>query len=137
VYKLLPYYQKVFPLDKETSRFIIQKHAFNDEWQLTEIYNYIYRKTIHSFSTDKENYVRDHIIAYTLDILQQKLKEKDKKILNFEEKSFFKKNVGINDIKFAFPHLSPSPLIVPCTCLTPAKTAANELVTAFPVSLCA
>ena len=34
-------------------------------------------------------------------------------ISNLEEKSFFKKNVGINDIKFAFPHLSPSPLIVP------------------------
>ena len=30
-----------------------------------------------------------------------------------DEKSFFKKNVGINDIKLALPHLSPRPLIVP------------------------
>ena len=30
-----------------------------------------------------------------------------------DEKSFFKKKVGINDIKFALPHLSPKPLIVP------------------------
>ena len=34
-------------------------------------------------------------------------------ISNWDEKSFFKKNVGINDIKFAFPHLSPNPFIVP------------------------
>ena len=34
-------------------------------------------------------------------------------ISNLEEKSSFKKNVGINDIKLAFPHLSPRPLIVP------------------------
>ena len=27
--------------------------------------------------------------------------------------SFFNINVGIKDIKFAFPHLSPNPLIVP------------------------
>ena len=58
-------------------------------------------------------------------------------ISNFLEKSFFKKKVGIYDIKFALPHLSPSPFIVPCTCLTPAKTAAKEFATAFPVSLCA
>ena len=30
-----------------------------------------------------------------------------------DKKSFFKKKVGISDIKFAFPHLSPSPFIVP------------------------
>jgi len=43
--------------------------------------------------------------------------------------------VGIKDIKFALPHLSPSPLMVPCTCLTPADTATKELATALPVSL--
>ena len=32
---------------------------------------------------------------------------------NFDAKSFFKKNVGINDIKLALPHLSPKPLMVP------------------------
>ena len=26
----------------------------------------------------------------------------------------------IKDIRLAFPHLSPNPFIVPCTCLTPA-----------------
>ena len=41
------------------------------------------------------------------------------------------------DIKFALPHLSPRPLIVPWTCLAPAKIAVRELLTAFSVSLCA
>ena len=41
--------------------------------------------------------------------------------------------MGITDIKFALPHLSPKPLIVPCTCLTPALIAVKELATA-PVS---
>ena len=40
--------------------------------------------------------------------------------LNFSLKSFLRNNVGIKDIRFAFPHLSPSPFIVPCICLTPA-----------------
>jgi len=52
-------------------------------------------------------------------------------------KKIFKTKDGINEIKFAFPHLSPSPLIVPCTCRTPAKTAVKEFATAFSVSLCA
>ena len=34
-------------------------------------------------------------------------------ILNLFEKSFFKQKVGIKDIRFALPHLSPNPLIVP------------------------
>ena len=58
-------------------------------------------------------------------------------ISNCDEKSFFKKKVGINDIKFALPHLSPKPLIVPWICLTPDTTAAKEFATALPVSLCA
>jgi len=32
IYKLIPYYQKVFPQDREKSRFIIEKHAFAGEW---------------------------------------------------------------------------------------------------------
>ena len=32
---------------------------------------------------------------------------------DLSEKDFFKIIDGIKDIKFAFPHLSPSPLIVP------------------------
>ena len=51
------------------------------------------------------------------------------------DKDFFKANVGMIDIKLALPHLSPKPLIVPCTCLTPAWIAASELATAFSVSL--
>ena len=40
----------------------------------------------------------------------------------------------MRDIKFALPHLSPSPLRVPWTCRTPALTAAIEFATALPVS---
>ena len=58
-------------------------------------------------------------------------------ISKFSEKGFFKNIDGIKDIKFAFPHLSPSPLMVPWTWRTPAKTAVKELPTAFSVSLCA
>ena len=32
----------------------------------------------------------------------------------------FNNSVGIIETKLALPHLSPKPLIVPCTCLTPA-----------------
>ena len=41
---------KVFPEDIETSRFVIQKHPFDGEWQLTEIYDQIYRRTIYPLS---------------------------------------------------------------------------------------
>ena len=41
----------------------------------------------------------------------------------------------MTETKFAFPHRSPRPLIVPWTCRTPALTAAKELATAFSVSL--
>ena len=58
-------------------------------------------------------------------------------ISNFFEKDSFRTNVGITDIKFALPHLSPKPLIVPWICLTPDSTAAKEFATALPVSLCA
>ena len=54
-----------------------------------------------------------------------------------KRQSFLKKKVGIRDIRLAFPHLSPKPFIVPCTCLTPAWTATKLLATAFSVSLCA
>ena len=54
---------------------------------------------------------------------------------NFSLKSFFRNKDGIKDIKFALPHLSPSPLMVPWICLTPAWTAAKLFATAFSVSL--
>src|SRR3990167_1875724 len=48
----------------------------------------------------------------------------------------FKTRLGINEHKFALPHLSPSPFIVPWTCRTPALTAARVLATASSQSLC-
>ena len=48
----------------------------------------------------------------------------------------FKIIEGITETKLALPHLSPSPFIVPWTCLTPALTAARELATARDVVLC-
>ena len=51
------------------------------------------------------------------------------------EYSFLSNNVGIIDIKLAFPHLSPNPFIVPWRCLAPASIAAKLLATAFSVSL--
>ena len=44
-------------------------------------------------------------------------------------------SVGIIDTRLALPHLSPRPFKVPWICLAPAKTAASEFATAFPVSL--
>ena len=58
-------------------------------------------------------------------------------ISNLSDNSFLRWNVGIIDIKFALPHLSPKPFIVPWICLAPDNTAAIELATALPVSLCA
>ena len=54
---------------------------------------------------------------------------------NLSLKVFLRHKFGIIDIKFALPHLSPNPFIVPCICLTPHSTAAKELATAFSVSL--
>src|SRR3972149_1882890 len=67
-----------------------------------------------------------------LDISVSFLRSELSKHLNL----FFKTRLGINEHKFALPHLSPSPLIVPCTCLTPALTAARVLATASSQSLC-
>ena len=58
-------------------------------------------------------------------------------ISNLSDNYFLRWNVGIIDIRFALPHLSPKPFIVPCICLAPDKTAAIEFATALPVSLCA
>merc|ERR1711964_865272 len=91
VYKLIPYYQRIYPQNNphESSRFIIQKHPFSGEWQLTEIYNYIYRKTIHSFSKEEENPMREQIIAQVLVTLQKMLAEKDHTISNIQQKLKF------------------------------------------------
>ena len=51
-------------------------------------------------------------------------------------KPIFSTRFGISEIMLALPQRSPSPLIVPCTWRTPARTAASVLATAFSVSLC-
>ncbi len=43
--------------------------------------------------------------------------------------------VGISEIKLALPQRSPSPFSAPWMWRTPARTAANELATAFSVSV--
>ena len=50
-------------------------------------------------------------------------------------KFVFKINEGIKETRLVFPHLSPSPLIVPWTCLTPTLIAARAFATPFSVSL--
>ena len=45
--------------------------------------------------------------------------------------------IGIIVHILALPQRSPRPLIVPCTCVAPAWTAAMESATAIPESLCA
>jgi len=46
-------------------------------------------------------------------------------------------SVGMMEQRLALPHLSPSPLMVPCTMVAPPSTAARELATARSASLCA
>ena len=46
-------------------------------------------------------------------------------------------NEGIIEHKFALPHLSPIPFIVPCTIWQPDNTAIIEFATAHSQSLCA
>jgi len=48
VYKLIPYYMKIYPDDNHQDRFIIQQNPFNGEFQLVKIYNYIHRKSVRS-----------------------------------------------------------------------------------------
>ena len=59
-----------------------------------------------------------HQTKVGLDILQLDefrlmFEEEQEVISKLLEKLSFKTNDGITDIKFAFPHLSPKPLIVP------------------------
>jgi len=56
VYKLIPYYMKIYPKDtNHGDRFIIQQNPFNGEFQLIKIFNYIYRKNVRSlFHPNKE-----------------------------------------------------------------------------------
>ena len=74
--------------------------------------------SVQEVATFYENYnhkpVGKHVVRFCHNISCM-LNGSDELISYLEEKSFFKKNVGIKDIRFAFPHLSPKPLIVPCT----------------------
>ena len=47
----------------------------------------------------------------------------------------FSFRVGMRAMRLVLPQRSPSPPIVPWTCLTPFLTAAMELAMALPVSL--
>merc|ERR1711925_25672 len=92
VYQLIPYYVKVFPEDIGTSRFVIQKHPFNGEWQLTEIYNQIYRRTIYPLSKviKEKNKSSGKITVESFDTLQKETKTMKETILNLEEKVILK-----------------------------------------------
>ncbi len=52
-----------------------------------------------------------------------------------QSRPIFSTSAGITCVRSALPHLSPSPIIVPCTCLTPSFTATIVLATAQPASL--
>jgi len=56
IYKLIPYYVKIYPKDtNHGDRFIIQQNPFNDEFQLVKIFNYINHKNVRSlFHPNKE-----------------------------------------------------------------------------------
>jgi len=85
IYKLIPYYQRIFPEDSLNSRFIIQKHPMNGEWLLTEIYESIWHKTIFSFPKENENPIRDAIVIKAFSMLQEGATEMKKEILNLKE----------------------------------------------------
>jgi len=87
IYQLFPYYVKVSPEDIGTSRFVIQKHAFNNEWQLTEIYDHISRRTICPFSDviEKVNKSSAKITVESFLNFKQKYIEKEEE---FEKKIF-------------------------------------------------
>ncbi len=52
-----------------------------------------------------------------------------------QRRSIFSCSAGMIEIRLAFPQRSPQPLIVPCTCVQPASTAASALATARSPSL--
>ena len=47
----------------------------------------------------------------------------------------FSTRFGNTVARLTFPHLSPTPLIVPCTCRAPADTAIKVFAAASPLSL--
>jgi len=85
IYKLIPYYQRIFPADGKTSRFIIQKHPMSGEWLLTEIYASIWHKTIFSFPKENENPLRDAIVVKAFSVFQEEVQEIKKTNLNYKE----------------------------------------------------
>ena len=58
-------------------------------------------------------------------------------VSNFSANADFRSSVGMIEVRSALPQRSPMPFSVPWICRAPARTAASELATAFPVSLCA
>merc|ERR1711964_194782 len=101
IYKLIPYYQRIFPKEnvEHSSRFIIQKHPINHEWLLTEFgstyltplikndgfENSFFESTIHSFSKNDENPLRDNIVAQSFEHVKADAKKYKTKFLELEE----------------------------------------------------
>merc|ERR1711925_52726 len=81
------YYQRIFPADSETSRFIIQKDPMNGEWSLIEIENSTQQKIIVSFPKENENPIRDAIILKAFTMVIEEAKEMKKQMLNLEKNS--------------------------------------------------
>jgi len=54
IYKKIPYYQKLYPIDSHQDRYFIQQNPFTGEFQLIENFNYIHRRSIRALF-DPEN----------------------------------------------------------------------------------
>jgi len=110
VYKLIPYYVKIYPNDNHQDRFIIHQNPFNGEFQLVKIFDYINRKKVRAlFHPYKEILQKkDKSTINSLQKYQTNVKalaEKNEK-LNIEiqetkEKAkYFKENLQRKEKKF-------------------------------------
>jgi len=93
IYKLIPYYQKLFPelspTDIQSSRFIINKHVITGQWQLTEIYDLFWSRNIKAFPVTKENEIK--ALRHNRFVQSQnRIQELEEVILNLETEVKFK-----------------------------------------------
>ena len=63
IYKLIPYYQKIYPLDESFNQFVIQKHPFTNKFQLVKIQDWaqIYGNMYSTKSIKSMNYEESQI----------------------------------------------------------------------------
>jgi len=101
IYKLIPYYQRIFPEDSINCRFIIQKHPMSGDWLLTKIFASIWHKTIFSFPKENGNPIRNAIVVNTFSMAIKEAEEMKKKVFNLEE-SLNLKNEEITTLKKQF-----------------------------------